>query len=125
MGTLVAVRVKKTWLVVGYTGVGYKRSAAKSNQNGGTPGYPNGAVIDTDTLADAASVTISEVMYARGRNLPQWIELYNSSTTQAVNLNEWKLKFENADDVDIRTYCYHQQPRWHHNSAESDGVNCQ
>ena len=88
---------------VGYTGVGYKRSAAKSNQNGGTPGYPNGAVIDTDTLADAASVTISEVMYARGRNLPQWIELYNSSTTQAVNLNEWKLKLENADDVDIRT----------------------
>ena len=88
---------------VGYTGVGYKRSAAKSNQNGGTPGYPNGAVIDTDTLADAASVTISEVMYARGRNLPQWIELYNSSTTQAVNLNEWKLRLENADDVDIRT----------------------
>ena len=88
---------------VGYTGVGYKRSAAKSNQNGGTPGYPNGAVIDTDTLADAASVTISEVMYVRGRNLPQWIELYNSSTTQAVNLNEWKLKLENADDVDIRT----------------------
>ena len=88
---------------VGYTGVGYKRSAAKSGQNGGTPGYPNGAVIDTDTLADAASVTISEVMYVRGRNLPQWIELYNSSTTQAVNLNEWKLKLENADDVDIRT----------------------
>ena len=88
---------------VGYTGVGYKRSAAKSNQNGGTPGYPNNAVIDTDTLADAASVTISEVMYARGRNLPQWIELYNSSTTQAVNLNEWKLKLESADDVDIRT----------------------
>ena len=87
----------------GYTGVGYKRSAAKSNQNGGTPGYPKDAVIDTDTLADAASVTISEVMYVRGRNLPQWIELYNSSTTQAVNLNEWKLKLENADDVDIRT----------------------
>ena len=32
-----------------------------------------------------------------------WIELYNSSDTQAVNLNDWKLKIENADDVDVRT----------------------
>ena len=43
-------------------------------------------------------------MYDRGdrNNLPQWIELYNSSDTHAVNLDGWKLKIENADDVDVR-----------------------
>ena len=43
-------------------------------------------------------------MYDRGdrNNLPQWIELYNASATQAVNLNEWKLKIENDSDVDVR-----------------------
>ena len=44
-------------------------------------------------------------MYDRGgrNNLPQWIELYNSSNTHAVNLNEWKLKIENdSSDVDVR-----------------------
>ena len=90
---------------VGYTGVGYKRSAAKSGQNGGTPGYANDAVkVNEADLADA-TVSISEIMYDRGNNLPQWIELYNSSMTQAVNLNEWKLKIEHSrdvEDVDIR-----------------------
>ena len=47
-------------------------------------------------------------MYDRGtrNNLPQWIELHNSSMTQSVNLNEWKLKIEHSrdvTDVDIRT----------------------
>ena len=51
----------------------------------------------------AAPVTMSEIMYATGRNLPQWIELYNSSLTQGVNLKNWQLKLENMDDVLIRT----------------------
>ena len=92
---------------VGYTGVGYKRSAAKNNQHGGTPGYDNGAVKVNDAdLADSAMISISEIMYAKNRNEPQWIELYNSSMTQAINLSEWKLKLEHDRDVadsDIRT----------------------
>ena len=32
----------------------------------------------------------------RNQNLPQWIELYNSSMTQTVNLAGWKLHLENA-----------------------------
>ena len=48
-------------------------------------------------------VTISEIMYAKGRNLPQWIELYNSSMTQAVNVKNWQLKLENMDDANVRT----------------------
>ncbi|MXY99157.1 lamin tail domain-containing protein, partial [Candidatus Poribacteria bacterium] len=90
----------------GYKGVGYKRGAAATAQHGGTPGYPNNAVTDKESsLADGAMVTISEIMYQRGNRLPQWIELYNGSKTQAVNLNEWKLKIEtnaNDEDVDIR-----------------------
>ncbi len=91
---------------VGYTGVGYKRSAAKNNQNGGTPGYANDAVkVNESELAADATVSISEIMYARGNNLPQWIELHNNSMTQAINLSEWKLKIEHSrdvEDVDIR-----------------------
>ena len=92
---------------VGYTGVGYKRSAAKGNQHGGTPGYDNATVkVNDSELTDSAMISISEIMYAKNRNEPQWIELYNSSMTQAINLNEWKLKIEqsrDADDIDIRS----------------------
>ena len=94
----------ETWVKAGYSGVGYKRGASGD----GTPGYANGIVQENETKLAAASagatVTISEIMYDRGDrdNLPQWIELYNSSDTHAVNLNEWKLKIENADDVDVR-----------------------
>ena len=93
------------WAVRGFTGIGYKRGAAQNGQNGGTPGYDNGADTDKSSTLTAGTVTISELMYDRGSkgNLPQWIELYNSSDTQAVNLNDWKLKIENADDVDVRS----------------------
>ena len=92
----------------GYTGVGYKRGAVGSDTAllGGTPGYDNGAVKEkASDLADGAVVIISEIMYQTGRNLPQWIELHNNSDTQAINLNEWKLKIETSrddEDVDIR-----------------------
>ena len=90
----------------GYKGVGYKRGAAAIAQHGGTPGYHNNVIKDKESgLADAAMVSISEIMYDTGNRLPQWIELYNGSKTEAVNLNEWKLKIEtdvNDADVDIR-----------------------
>ena len=97
---------EKDWSIVGYTGVGYKRSAANSGQNGGTPGYANDAVKVKESDLSDASVTISEIMYVKGRNLPQWIELYNSSMTQAVNISEWKLRIDNLrsdEDIDIRS----------------------
>ena len=97
---------KEVWERKGYTGVGYKRSASSTGQHGGTPGYANGAVkVNQSDLSDSAMVSISEIMYAKDGNVPQWIELYNSSMTQAIDLNEWKLKIEHsrdADDVDIR-----------------------
>ena len=98
---------KETWERVGYTGVGYKRSADNVAQHGGTPGFANeDPKAKATDLADGATVSISEIMYQKVRNAPQWIELYNSSDTQAINLNGWKLKIENDGDdskVGIRT----------------------
>ena len=90
----------------GWTGLGYDRGALANNENGGTPGYPNGAIADKDSaLTGGANVTISEIMYDRGdrENLPQWIELHNSSHTNAVSLAGWKLMIENDTDVNVRT----------------------
>ena len=95
---------KHVWNHPAFTGAGYKRWVSTGNAYRGTPGFDNGARKDKATdLAAGTEITISEIMYETGRNLPQWIELYNSSTTQSINLNEWKLKFENADDADIRS----------------------
>ena len=89
----------------GYTGVGYDRAALKSDANGGTPGYENGAVKGKIAELSAASITFSEIMVDTGegrQNLAQWIELYNSSMTQAVSLSGWKLAIENANS-DVET----------------------
>ena len=95
---------KETWEKAGYTGVGYKRSADAIDQHGGTPGFANeDPKAKASELANKATVSISEIMYQKVRNAPQWIELYNSSNTQGIKLDGWKLKIENADDAQIRT----------------------
>ena len=92
---------EKDWNTRGFTGVGYDRNASGANAPG-TPGYDNGFVRDKDSVLTAGSVRISEVMYEKVGNAPQWIELYNSSKTEGVNLNEWKLRIENdRDDTDV------------------------
>ena len=96
-------RGEKQFAVKGYTGVGYDRAASATGANGGTPGYENSAVKGKIADLSAASITISEIMVDVGdgrQNLAQWIELYNSSMTQAVSLGGWKLTIENANDVD-------------------------
>ena len=67
----------------------------------GTPGYANDAV--KDRAADVeGSIVISEVMYNAGANgrLVQWIELYNSSMTDAADLTDWRLEIRNRDADD-------------------------
>ena len=58
------------------------------------------------TLSDTASmdgITISEIMVAsKGGNLPQWIELYNSSDTHAVNLKGWGLEIQNRRSTNFK-----------------------
>ena len=83
----------------GWKGVGYKRNAKAGNPNGGTPGYPNNALQSNETQAGADPVIISEIMYATGErgNIPQWIELRNTSQTVGVNLDGWRLTVVNHD----------------------------
>ena len=90
----------------GYTGVGYDRHAPVNAENGGTPGYANGSVV-RDKSDWMGQVTISEIMLPieegegptrvpRATRLPQWFEIYNSSLTQGVNLDQWYLEIQNT-----------------------------
>ena len=95
---------KPAFVTYGYTGVGYRRHAKNIAAHGGTPGYHD---IRKNLVADVkdGTVTISEIMFDQGAGkYPQWIELYNSSPTQAVNLHSeagWRLVIENFDDGKI------------------------
>ena len=88
-----------------YTGLGYKRTARATGIYNGTPGYDGNSIGNTGIVkatADKVSVAISEIMPSTGPNAdnpvyPQWIELFNSSPTDAVNLRNWKLRFETLD----------------------------
>ena len=86
-----------------FTGLGYDRNANASDpENGGTPGYPRGNFKHNG--ADApGNVIISEIMFATGnggpvrnRNLPQWIEIHNTSDVNSVRLADWRLEIVNS-----------------------------
>ena len=75
---------------VGWTGIGYRRNADATAQNGGTPGYDNGAIVSEGENA-VDPVIISEIMFDDTRNFSQWIELHNTSQTHGVNINNWSI----------------------------------
>ncbi len=114
------------------TGLGINFDLAKVGRRIGTPGtghFQTPAAIaaaeaaakavadakakaDADAAAKAADTSvsmplvgqiyISEVMFAGGGTLPQWIEISNGSRTEQVNLSGWTLKVENATaDADV------------------------
>ncbi|MDE0427567.1 MAG: lamin tail domain-containing protein [Candidatus Poribacteria bacterium] len=95
---------KDAWEAVGPKGgLGYDPNADLSTSPG-TPGYERAALKSaTDRLVDG-EISISEIMYDRGLNgsTPQWIEIYNSSLTEAVNLNGWELQIRNLHDAEGR-----------------------
>ena len=81
-----------------WTGVGYKRNAQAIDANGGTPGYPNDVL--RPSVETFGNVIISEIMYATGdTNLPQWIELKNTSDTVDVDIRNWKLWVTNHSET--------------------------
>ena len=54
------------------------------------------------SIPKAGQIYISEIMFARGGTLPQWIEISNGSRTEQVNLSGWTLTIENATaDADV------------------------
>ena len=92
---------KDAWEEAAFTGIGYDRQVSPSAAMAGTPGYPNGAV-KTEASTPKGSITLSEIMFdSGGGTLPQWIELYNASKTDAINLNRWKLEIQNVDSEDL------------------------
>ena len=102
---------KDDWESFGFMGAGYDRDVDQASAPG-TPGYVNAKVnlvsndqdnaAKTKPYAFGGSVTISEVMYDAGPrwNLVQWIELYNSSMTETIDLNGWTLEIRNKEDVE-------------------------
>ena len=92
---------RDAWAEAAFTGIGYDRKVSKSAATAGTPGYPNGAV-KTEAATPKGAVTISEIMFdSEGGTLPQWIELYNKSKTEALNLNRWQLEIQNRNSGDL------------------------
>ena len=56
----------------------------------------------TGTVPQDGQIYISEVMFAGGGTLPQWIEISNGSRTEEVNLSGWTLTVNNAvADADV------------------------
>ena len=102
---------KDDWADFGFVGAGYDRDVDPQAAPG-TPGYANVAVnvvaddqdnaAKTTPYAFGGSITISEIMYDAGPrwNLVQWIELYNSSMTETINLDGWTLEIRNKEDVE-------------------------
>ena len=89
------------WAEAAFTGIGYDRKVSKSAATAGTPGYPNGAA-KTAAATPKGAVTISEIMFDSDRGkLPQWIELYNKSKTEALNLDRWQLEIQNRNSEDL------------------------
>ena len=92
---------KDAWAESAFTGIGYDRKVTESPATSGTPGYPNVAA-KTEAATPKGSVTLSEIMFdSGGGTLPQWIELYNNSKTDAINLNRWELEIQNVDSEDL------------------------
>ena len=99
------------WQEVGIQGgLGYDPGADLSTSPG-TPGYENNAIKikpddrsfrtrTTELELTDGEVSISEIMSDPGPdwNQAQWIELYNSSLTQAINIKDWVLEIYNIHD---------------------------
>ena len=59
--------------------------------------------VDTSVrIPEDGQIYISEIMFAGGGILPQWIEISNGSRSEQVNLSGWTLTVENATaDADV------------------------
>ena len=76
-------------------------AAAKAKAAAATAAAAKAA--DTSVMMPTdGTIYISEVMFAGGGTLPQWIEISNGSRSEQVNLSDWTLTVENATaDADV------------------------
>ena len=84
----------EAWDASGYqAGIGYQPAAPKDTSPG-TPGYHNDALVNESSTGQ---ISISEVMFTNAigdRSVQQWIELYNRSATEGVDLTGWDITIE-------------------------------
>ena len=88
----------------GFTGVGYDRDVPNNAAHGGTPGYDNGiAKGKVGDLADGGLIVSELMLTTDNGRYPQYIELHNTSKTNAINVaadgsdpkDGWQIKIEN------------------------------
>ena len=98
--------LKDAWHKAGFTGIGYDRSVRPNDQHGGTPGYVKDFAKGRLSQLQGGNLIVSELMLTTSNDrLPQWIELYNTSRTRAIDLaadssdpkTGWQLIIENHD----------------------------
>ena len=59
-------------------------------------------IATTGTIPTNGQIYISEIMFAGGGRLPQWIEIANGSRSEEINLSGWTLTVDNAvADADV------------------------
>ncbi len=90
---------KDDWEKVGAKGgIGYDHGVDLSIAPG-TPGYANNVVKNKSADVVGGNIVISEIMFDTGENrkFVQWIELYNASMTEAVDLTDWELEIRNMN----------------------------
>ena len=61
-------------------------------------------IAGTGTIPQVGSIYISEIMFAGGGVLPQWIEISNGSRSEEINLSGWTITVYNAA-ADGRCVC--------------------
>ena len=98
--------LKDAWTKASFTGIGYDRSVPPNDQHSGTPGYDNNFAGGRLSQLQGGNLIVSELMLTTANDrLPQWIELYNTSKTRAIDLSAdssepetgWQLIIENHD----------------------------
>ena len=104
--------LRDAWVLSDYqSGLGYDPDASPETSLG-TPGYATAMMTDD---VGTGQISFSEVMFATNEkgSPAQWIELYNNSATEIVNLEGWRLIIEVRDSQPV-----HRHTTFHFKSLE-------
>ncbi len=87
-----------------FTGIGYDSDITDDGGHLGTPGYPNVMASSVSDLKTGQFIVSELMLTTDGGTYAQWIELHNTSKSEAINLEDpdgdgdltaWKITIEN------------------------------
>ncbi len=87
-----------------FTGIGYDSDITDDGGHLGTPGYPNVMASSVSDLKTGQFIVSELMLTTDGGTYAQWIELHNTSKSEAINLEDpdgdgdltaWKMTIEN------------------------------